>query len=80
MPEPESREAPALEQRLARIEAIVERLESSDLDLEEAMRLFEEGVAHLREAQRVIRESELRIERLLDDGAGGTLLEPADGG
>ncbi|MCI0436012.1 MAG: exodeoxyribonuclease VII small subunit, partial [Gemmatimonadetes bacterium] len=33
----------SLEQRIARIEAIVQRLESDRLELEEALALFEEG-------------------------------------
>ena len=38
------------EQSLTRLEAIVRELEGRDLPLEEALRLFEEGIAHLRTA------------------------------
>ncbi len=34
--------------QLERLEAIVRRLESEDLDLDEALKLFEEGVERLR--------------------------------
>jgi exodeoxyribonuclease VII small subunit len=64
---------PSLEQRLTRIEAIVARLESDRIELEEAMALFEEGVAHLRDVDRILHQAELRIERLIA-GPGGTVI------
>ena len=67
-----------LEARLARVEEIVSRLESGRLDLEEALILFEEGVAHVREADRLLRETELRIERLVAGEGGSVLSEPAE--
>ncbi|MFW6079220.1 MAG: exodeoxyribonuclease VII small subunit [Gemmatimonadota bacterium] len=60
-----------LEGRLSRIEAIVERLEHDDLELDEALELFEEGIEHVRAARRSLSTAELRIERLVDDGADG---------
>jgi len=36
--------------------------------LEEALQLFEEGVGHVREAERVLSAAELRVEELLSDG------------
>jgi exodeoxyribonuclease VII small subunit len=68
-----------LEQRLARIEEITSLLESDRLELEQALALFEEGVSHLREADRVLREAELRIERLIAGPAGTTIVEPVRG-
>jgi exodeoxyribonuclease VII small subunit len=67
-----------LEARLARIEEIVSRLESGRLDLGDSLALFEEGVAHVREADRVLRETELRIERLVA-GEGGSVISEAAG-
>lgn len=64
-----------LETRLSRLETIVAALEREELELEEALRLFEEGIGHLRAAQEVLRQSELRIDRLLEDGKGGVTLE-----
>ncbi|MBM4184299.1 MAG: exodeoxyribonuclease VII small subunit [Gemmatimonadetes bacterium] len=43
-------------------------MESDDVPLEEALRLFEEGVAHVREAERVLAAAELRVEELLSSG------------
>ena len=59
---------PTLEQRLDRLDEIVRTLERDDLDLEQAMKLFEEGVTHLRHAQELLTDAELRIERLLESG------------
>lgn len=68
-------EAKGLEARLTRIEAIVEQLETDGLELDDALEMFEEGITHVREARRLLSEAELRIERLVDDGEGGTRLE-----
>ena len=38
------------EENLQRLEAIVRELERSDVDLERALTLFEEGITHLRSA------------------------------
>lgn len=64
----EAKEEPTLEGRLARLEEILARMESEEVALEEALRLFEEGVGHVREAERVLSETELRVEELLADG------------
>jgi exodeoxyribonuclease VII small subunit len=61
-------EAPTLEARLRRLEEILARMEADDVELEEAMRLFEEGVAHVREAEKVLSETEIRVEELLAGG------------
>ena len=58
-------EEPGLEERLARLEVILARMESDDVPLEEALRLFAEGVAHVRRAERILAETELRVEELL---------------
>jgi exodeoxyribonuclease VII small subunit len=59
---------PSLEQRLDRLDEIVQSLERDELELEQAMKLFEEGVTHLRHAQELLNNAELRIERLLETG------------
>jgi exodeoxyribonuclease VII small subunit len=64
----DDRKEETLEGRLARLEEILARMESDDVVLEEALRLFEEGVGHVREAERVLSETELRVEELLAGG------------
>ena len=63
-----------LEVRLRRLEEILTRMEAEDVELEEALKLFEEGVGHVREAERVLTETELRVEELL----GGDETRPLD--
>ncbi len=69
-------EVPRLEERLARLDAIVVRLEREDVELEDALELFEEGITHLRAAEKLLRDSELRIERLLEEASGEVVVEP----
>lgn len=57
-----------LDQTLSRLEQIVASLEREDLELEDALKLFEEGVGHVRSAQKVIGEAQLKIERLIEEG------------
>lgn len=73
--------AQGLEARLARLEAIVAALEHDDLELEEALRIFEEGIGHLRAVRQVLREGELRIDRLLEgeDGPIVKAMGPEEG-
>jgi exodeoxyribonuclease VII small subunit len=67
-----------LDRRLDRLEEIVDALDRPDLELEDAMRLFEEGVTHLRAARELLRTAELQVERLLEDGPAGARTEPLD--
>jgi len=62
----------SLEDRITRLELILTRLESDEVPLEQALELFEEGVTHVREAERVLSETQLRVEELL---AGGKTRE-----
>jgi exodeoxyribonuclease VII small subunit len=64
--------------RIQRLQRIVAELEREDIELEDALRLFEEGVAHLRAAEAMVARSELLIERLLEE-ATGPRLEPVEG-
>jgi len=57
---------------LSRLEAIVRKLESDDLDLDGALELFEEGVRHLKVARELLQESELKVKRVVE-AADGTL-------
>jgi exodeoxyribonuclease VII small subunit len=66
--EPEGSGSGTLEERLRRLEEILARMESDDVALEDALRLFEEGVTHVREAEKVLSKAELRVEELLADG------------
>ncbi len=63
--------AESFETHLVRLEEIVDRLEADGVSLDEALRLFEEGVARLREASAVLERADGEVRRLVE-GADGT--------
>ena len=75
---PEPPKKPDFEKSLARLEEVVSRLENPQLSLDDAMRLFEEGVALSRECQRQLEEAEGRVEILLKKADGKLTAEPFD--
>lgn len=75
--EPIGDDAQSLETRLQRLEEIVRSLETSDLELERALALFEEGVGHARSAEQILKNAELRVEELLGT-AEDPVIEPLE--
>ena len=67
-----------VEERLARLEAIVAQLEGEPLDLAAALVLFEEGVACLRDAAGTLSEAEARVQRLTELADGAFDVEPLE--
>jgi exodeoxyribonuclease VII small subunit len=61
---------PDFERSLARLEEVVRKLESPQLSLDDAMKLFEEGVELSRECQKQLEEAEGRVEILLKKADG----------
>ncbi len=68
-------EPPSFEQNLDRLEGIVKRLEESELPLEEALKLFEEGTVLSAGCKRQLEEAEHRVE-ILTKTAQGLVPEP----
>ena len=66
---------PGLEDRLRRLEEILAKLEAEELDLEHALALFEEGIGHVREAEKTLSAAALRVDEVLGDG----VTRPLDG-
>jgi len=56
------------ETSIKKLEAIVKKLEEGDLDLDTSLKSFEEGVALVKECQKIISEAELKVNKLLDSG------------
>jgi exodeoxyribonuclease VII small subunit len=75
---PEPPRKPDFEKSLARLEEVVLRLENPQLSLDDAMKLFEEGVALSRECQRQLEDAEGRVEILLKKADGKLTAEPFD--
>jgi exodeoxyribonuclease VII small subunit len=58
------------EESLARLDAIVTELDSDALDLDRALRLFEEGVERLREASAELARAEAQVKLLVERSDG----------
>ncbi|NIN73287.1 MAG: exodeoxyribonuclease VII small subunit [Gemmatimonadetes bacterium] len=67
-----------LGEALNRLEEIVESLEREELELEDALRLFDEGMELIRGAERELVESEGRIKQVLADRRGRQRLADVD--
>ncbi len=66
------------ESSLVALERIVREMEQGDLPLEKSLELFERGVRLSRECQERLSEAERRIEVLLRDSQGRTIVESLD--
>lgn len=60
----------SFEQSLTRLEEIVHALERNDVDLEQALRLFEEGITHLRSAGEALKMVDARVQQLVEAADG----------
>jgi exodeoxyribonuclease VII small subunit len=66
---------PEFEEALTELEALVERLEHGDLPLDEALKVFERGVALTRHCQTALQAAQQKVEILLKRG-GELRAEP----
>lgn len=66
------------EAALEELEALVERMETGALTLEESLAAFERGVALTRQCQSALREAELRVKALTEDDNGLELVDVDD--
>lgn len=73
---PEPGKKSDFERSLARLEEVVHKLEGANLSLDDAMKLFEEGVQLSRECQKQLAEAEARVEILLKKADGKLATEP----
>jgi exodeoxyribonuclease VII small subunit len=79
-PKPEGTKKPSFEQSLARLEEIVRRLDSANLPLDEAMKLFEEGMQLSRDCQKQLEQAEARVEILLKKAGNEMTAQPFEPG
>ena len=56
------------ESSLKKLEKIVAKLEEGNIDLDDSIKSFEEGVMLFKECQKQLSEAELKVEKLLDSG------------
>jgi exodeoxyribonuclease VII small subunit len=57
----------SIEARLRELETILEELESGDLELDQALKKFEQGVKLSRECQKTLEDAEIKIKILMDN-------------
>ena len=69
-------EGSSFEARLARVEKIVERLESGEAGLDESLRLYAEGAELIKACRRTLKEAETRITQLAESAGGDLAEEP----
>jgi exodeoxyribonuclease VII small subunit len=67
------------ESDLTRLEAIVAELERSDLPLDHALQLFEEGVTRVRSASDQLSQAEGQVQQLFEQADGTFRLHPLGG-
>ncbi|RRJ83608.1 exodeoxyribonuclease VII small subunit [Aestuariirhabdus litorea] len=56
----------AFEQSLAELEALVEKMESGELSLEQSLQAFEQGVTLTRECQQALTQAQQKVELLVE--------------
>ena len=64
------------EAALARLEEIVQELETGDLPLEQSLKFFEEGIKLSRICNKRLEEAERKVDILLKDKSGNMIAEP----
>lgn len=68
----------SFEQAVAELEAIVDRLDRGEIPLDASIKAYERGTLLRRHCERLLESARLRVERLVDDPAGGMTTEPLD--
>lgn len=71
-------EPPSFDNGLDRLEALVQKLETGSLGLEEALSVFEEGVKLSQQLQGQLAEAQRRVDVLKTSLDGGYRAEPLD--
>lgn len=62
---PKKQTMPDFEAALAELEKLVERMESGEQNLEEALRSFQRGIELTRTCQQALKHAEQRVEKLV---------------
>jgi exodeoxyribonuclease VII small subunit len=65
-----TKKRPTFRDELERLEAIVRALEERDIDLDEALQLFEEGVRRLKIARSLLQDADVEVKRVIAQADG----------
>lgn len=71
-------EAPDFEAALAELEALVERMETGELSLDDSLAAFEQGIRLTRRCQQALDAAEQRVQVLLEQDDGTLSTAPAE--
>ena len=58
---------------IKKLESIVKKLEDENINLEDSVKSFEEGVNLVKECQKQLQNAELKVKKLLDDGSSAEI-------
>lgn len=58
---------PNFDNALKKLEAIVQQMENDELNLEQALKQFEQGVALARQCQQALKQAEQRVQQLITE-------------
>ena len=64
---------------LERLEAIVRNLEDSEVDLDDSLELFQEGVKRLKNARKLLQDAELTVRKVVDAADASLPDDDVDG-
>ena len=70
--------APSVEEQLRRLESIVAELAGDGIELDAALKLFEEGVGRLRAVTERLARAEMQVKTLVEESEGDFTLEDFD--
>ena len=73
-------ESLSFEEALAQLEEIVEKLEGGEVPLEESIDLYERGAALRERCTQKLRDARMRIDRVVEGGAGTVPLDGREAG
>ena len=79
MPSKSKEKGPTFEEALKQLEGAVDRLEQGDLPLDEALKLFEEGLKASNACRARLDEAKQRVEVLVSESGGSLQLTDLDG-
>jgi len=65
----------SFDELMTELEEIVESLESGDIELEQALDIFEKGIRQTRELSRRLKDAEDRIKKVVKESDGTVSLE-----
>ena len=78
MPSPTTDKEPSFEQSIDRLEDIVEKIESGEIGLEQALAQYEQGQTLIKRCRGILDQAERRIAELTQDASGNPAITRAD--